>query len=214
MSYPIYIDGEYKASSASMSVMRLNKAQVYEPKTLRPSEIIRARVDGRYQLYRVLCHSKAASELKLASKAENGLGKFYLGGPMRGYDHYNFPAFLMAAQHLKALGFEIVDPASHDLEGGLDVTRTLEEQGFNVKAALGWDFVQIVGCDGIILLDGWENSTGAKAERLVAEMTGKLVYRLNAKLELFAEDDWKSELLWTDTAAPKAVPPANERLIP
>lgn len=212
MSYTIMVNGEYFGSSASCSVIRMNRAQLYEPKQARVGEIVRARVNGAYTLYSVANVESGKVWLAGADRdTDQCLGKFYLAGPMRGYALHNFPAFLTAAAHLRGLGFTIVDPATHDMANGFDLTRSIEDQKFDIQAALGWDFAQIVECDGIILLDGWEKSTGAKAERLVAEMTGKQVLRLNAALELFAEDDWKSELTWDNgkdiaiRQAPKAI---------
>jgi hypothetical protein len=194
VSFSLYIDSTYVHGSPK--VTKLNGIEPTEHLDLTPCEVVRVRKDGTTKLHKVVTVA-GNSNLYLTTK---GLGKVYLAGPMRGLPHFNFAAFLFAAAHLKSLGFTVVDPATRDLEQGLDVTRTLEEQGFDVRHSLGWDFAQIVQCDGIVLLDGWEKSTGAKAERLVAEMTGKFVLRLNANLELFAEDGWTSSLTWTPPA--------------
>jgi hypothetical protein len=188
VSYNIYINESFTHGGAT--VVALNGKTVFKAIDAHRNQIVRYRIDGKDTLFSV--SSCGAGKVSLSTV----LGKFYLAGPMRGHAHYNFPAFLMAKAHLTSLGFVIVDPATHDLEGGIDVTKTLEEQGFDTKKALGWDFQQIVDCRGIIMLDGWEKSSGAKAERLVAEMTGKEILRLNSDLKLFAEEGWEPTLTW------------------
>lgn len=101
----------------------------------------------------------------------------YLAGPMRGYEKFNFPEFERATSYLRSLGYEVTSPAEMDLDMGLDpnIANTDEEANFDVEDALRRDFEVILKADGIALLDGWQNSTGARAERFVAEKTGKLV---------------------------------------
>lgn len=104
----------------------------------------------------------------------------YVAGPMRGIRHYNFPAFLAAARQLKAAGFDVVNPAERDLRNGFDpVSRDmtgnedLSAEGFDLRAALSWDLQQIAEkCDGIAVLEGWEQSKGACAEVALAEALG------------------------------------------
>lgn len=124
-------------------------------------------------------------------------GKFYLAGPMRGYPLFNFPAFLMAARVLTARGFEIVSPAEKDLEAGFDPSRPVEGQNFDIGAAFRWDFEAVVKARGIILLPGWENSTGAKAERLVAALSELEVYQLDERYNLIEAPEATYELTWT-----------------
>lgn len=152
--------------------------------------------DTQPTICRVTSQVGSGDRLNLASRRNGHLGKFYLAGPMRGMPLRNFPAFLTAGAYLRTLGFDIVCPAQHDLERGVDMKNPNPDAAID-ETGLGWDFEQITKCAGIILLDGWENSVGAKAERLVAEMTGKQILRLNTNLELFAEDGWKSELKWS-----------------
>lgn len=102
---------------------------------------------------------------------------YYVAGPMRGYDQFNFPAFDAARDALVAQGHTVLSPADMDREIGLDESaNTLE--GFDVQDALRRDFLAILqpDTDGIVLLPGWEDSEGAKAERFVAEKAGKRVY--------------------------------------
>lgn len=139
----------------------------------------------------------------------NALGKFYLAGPMRGYPLFNFPAFLMAARVLTARGFEISSPAEKDLEAGFDPSLPIEGQKFDVGAAFRWDFEAVVKSRGIVLLPGWERSTGAKAERLVAQLSELEVYVLDERYVLTEAPPADYTLTWT----PKAVEVLPARII-
>lgn len=104
--------------------------------------------------------------------------KFYLSGPMRGYDENNFPAFRRAAALLRARGIEVVSPHELDL---LDDPANLEEQ--TTKWFMMRDLPAMLDCDGIALLPGWENSTGARIEFSVATMVGMSVHTVDFLLK-------------------------------
>lgn len=103
--------------------------------------------------------------------------KIYLSGPMTGIPDYNFPAFDTAADHLRAMGHEVFNPAENDRENGFDFTGTqgheAAEHGFDLRKALKQDLAWI--CDhaeAIALLDGWSASKGAMAEVTLAAALG------------------------------------------
>lgn len=96
----------------------------------------------------------------------------YIAGPMRGYDQFNFPAFLEAAEKLRDAGYVVLSPAEHDLAGGFDPTRPMEEQGFDLRDALLWDITAVLNSDLVVVLNGWEASQGAQAEIAVALAAG------------------------------------------
>lgn len=106
--------------------------------------------------------------------------KVYIAGPMRGYDYFNFPAFDEAAASLRAMGYEVVNPAEIDRGLGLDETADDAEVKFEalggIETAMHRDFGVILECDGIVLLPGWEKSTGARGELFVAQTTGRTVH--------------------------------------
>lgn len=87
--------------------------------------------------------------------------KIYIAGPMTGYAELNFPAFHAEAARLRALGFEIVNPAEIDI--GPNPTWL---------AAMRADIRELVMCDGIALLPGWEESPGANVEHTLARGLG------------------------------------------
>lgn len=108
----------------------------------------------------------------------------YIAGPMRGIPHYNWPAFAAAAAHIRALGHEAVSPAEMDEAGGFVTVRraggvvvevTLTDK-FNVDDALTRDLDALDDCDDLVLLPGWKQSEGAKAELAYAEIYAKRTY--------------------------------------
>lgn len=90
--------------------------------------------------------------------------RVYIAGPMSGIPDLNFPAFHAAAAKLRELGFDVINPAE-----------------INTDPSAGWaacmraDIAQLVTCDGIALLPGWENSKGARLEKHIAEALGMRV---------------------------------------
>ena len=94
--------------------------------------------------------------------------KWYLAGPMTGYDQQNFPMFDCVAKALRARGYNIVSPAELD---------SPEERAIalaNARSAQTWgDFlardVKIIAdqAQGIIFLPGWQQSRGARLEATV-----------------------------------------------
>lgn len=110
-------------------------------------------------------------------------GTIYLAGPMRGLPEFNFPAFMAADKHLRAIGWDVRNPAVKDTEDGLDVNGThgqdheLEQQGFDMREAITWDLNAITWeCDAIALLPGWKGSSGSKAELALARFLNIDVY--------------------------------------
>lgn len=106
--------------------------------------------------------------------------KAYIAGPMRGYEHYNFPAFDAAAEKLVGLGYTPVNPADLDREAmGLNfdafVDTPVEELDMN--AIIRRDVDEILALDPkvgdiVVLLEGWCASTGALAECRLAKWAG------------------------------------------
>lgn len=93
----------------------------------------------------------------------------YVAGPMRGIPQYNFPAFDAARDFLQSRGWTAISPADGDREAGVnvpdnyvwkdeeirDIARRDVDIIFSLRRVLG---------DGIVLLPGWQRSTGARAE--------------------------------------------------
>jgi Domain of unknown function (DUF4406) len=104
--------------------------------------------------------------------------KLYLAGPMRGYKDFNFPTFKRAAAILRMKGHVVFSPAENDEEKhGEDISRSItgderdaSAKGFSLRDALYDDLTYICReADGIALLPGWEQSSGALAEWATAK---------------------------------------------
>lgn len=95
--------------------------------------------------------------------------RVYIAGPMTGYPELNFPAFHREAARLRALGLEVVNPAE-----------------INRDPSAGWvecmrnDIRELVTCDVIALLPGWEKSRGATLEHHIAVALQLSVLRVGA----------------------------------
>jgi len=92
--------------------------------------------------------------------------RIYIAGPMTNMPALNFPAFHAEAARLRALGYEVVNPAE-----------------VNADPTAGWhacmraDIAQLVTCDAVRLLEGWESSRGASLEAHIAHsLDMRLVY--------------------------------------
>lgn len=96
---------------------------------------------------------------------------YYLAGPMRGHPRYNFDAFDAAALDLRGRGWSIINPAEQDVAIGFNPDTDTEDAAF-LDGAIRRDFESIMRADGVVLLPGWERSTGAQAEMHLARWKG------------------------------------------
>lgn len=102
--------------------------------------------------------------------------RLYIAGPMSGLPDFNHPAFHDAAAKLRALGFEVENPA--------------ENPEPPCKSWLGYMRMavpQVAKVDAVVLLPGWEQSRGARVEFALATGMGLDVIRLGALLAQFVE---------------------------
>lgn len=93
--------------------------------------------------------------------------KIYLSGKISGTDlDYVRRLFDKVANTLRALGHEVTNP----LCNGLSETAPWEEH-------MAKDIIDLLQCDGIYMLQGWEDSQGARIEHAVAKEIGlKVMY--------------------------------------
>jgi hypothetical protein len=90
--------------------------------------------------------------------------RVYLSGPMSGLPEFNFPAFNAEAARLRSIGYQVVNPAEINQE----------EQG-NWQVCMRRDIVELMSCDTLALLDGWQSSNGAHLEMHIAHRVGMLI---------------------------------------
>lgn len=95
----------------------------------------------------------------------------YVAGPMTGLPDFNFPAFHDAAARLRALGFEVLNPA----ENPAPPCGTW-------LAYMRMAVAQVAQADAVVLLPGWENSRGAMVEYRLAVGMGLLIWPLDFAL--------------------------------
>lgn len=108
--------------------------------------------------------------------------KIYIAGPMTGIENFNFEAFDEAEKQWdshpewvstspawldRIAGFK-----PEDLPRDTDWSDPSSVPGFDLRTAIKRDLKALQTCDAIYLLDGWEDSKGAKAEKSVAEWLG------------------------------------------
>lgn len=87
--------------------------------------------------------------------------RIYISGPMTGMPEHNFPAFNAEAARLRALGYDVVNPAELNPEP----EKTWHD-------CLRTDLMELLTCDAIALLAGWQKSAGAHLEIHVAHRVG------------------------------------------
>lgn len=118
--------------------------------------------------------------------------RIYLGGPMRGYKDFNFPAFFRYAKELREAGHEVFNPAERDVKKfGARKLKTKTGSEVEVGRRLGYtdplalarscfltDTTYICKyADAVALMPGWKKSKGAVAERALGRAIGlKVIY--------------------------------------
>lgn len=98
--------------------------------------------------------------------------KIYVCGRMTGLPLHNFPAFDKQEGRLRRLGHEVVNPANIDRAMGIDEYSTPAQTLEKMPAMQEEDLRQLLTCDAIFCMKGWEQSSGARCEHEVARWRG------------------------------------------
>lgn len=98
----------------------------------------------------------------------------YIAGPMRGYPRFNADAFNEMEATLGNSWETIYNPIRLDTDAGIDIEDT--SQDIDIKACLKRDIEVIFKSDALMMLDGWENSKGARAEHALAVCLGLKIF--------------------------------------
>ncbi len=107
---------------------------------------------------------------KAPASIDTTRARIYIAGPMRGHPEHNFPAFRDAEARFARAGFDVVSPV------------TIGEALFgNDPTVPGGEYIRadvraLAECHAIALLPGWEHSTGARCEAVVARTIGMAFY--------------------------------------
>lgn len=113
--------------------------------------------------------------------------KIYIAGPMSGIEQFNYPAFGKAAEMLRYLGYEAHSPAEMDspevralaLASKTGDLTELGPSGETWGDMLAADVKMITDeLDGVLLLDGWGQSRGARLEAFVCLSVRKPLFQL------------------------------------
>jgi len=92
---------------------------------------------------------------------------------MTGYPEFNFPTFHAATSRLRAMGYEVVNPAELDAE--LDGFNPTCDRPHSLAHYMRRDLPAVLSCDAVAVLPGWRESKGACLEVHVARECGLLV---------------------------------------
>jgi hypothetical protein len=99
--------------------------------------------------------------------------RVYLAGPMTGLPELNFPAFNAQAHALRCKGYVVENPAENQMP---------EDWTPNWRSYMRLAIAQLVTCDTVALLPGWERSRGARIEAALGRDLGLRVVEVD---ELF-----------------------------
>lgn len=91
--------------------------------------------------------------------------KLYIAGPMTGLPDLNFPTFHAATEALRAAGHTVANPAEINPDHSTPWAVCMQR-----------DIAELVTCEGIVMLPGWEKSDGATIERLFARRMGLHIF--------------------------------------
>lgn len=136
---------------------------------------------------------------------------WYLTGPMSNIPGFNFPAFDDAAARLRAIGYDLIVPSEQDSpemqakaraspDGNMATLTSAMTNHETWGDVLSRD-VKLVAdrVDGLILMDGWQTSRGAKLEVFVALLTGKRFKRFYSGYSADSSgqnpEDWSADTI-------------------
>ena len=100
--------------------------------------------------------------------------KIYIAGPMRGLPDFNYPKFDQYAQAHRAIGWEVENPV--EIGAGYGTPDQINADPALLAAVMAAEIHAIETCDAIYLLDGWQNSEGARKELATAIAYGLKIY--------------------------------------
>lgn len=109
--------------------------------------------------------------------------RVYLCGPMRGCPAWNAAAFDRYAADWEREGHTVLSPVARDRFEGLDPTTATREElaekardGVWLRQVIAEDVGMICEVDALVVLPGWESSSGATVEVALALFLGLPIY--------------------------------------
>lgn len=192
----IEIEEDQKLQAAGMDT--------YGPATIDLKEEAQAECDGRadclaLNMVRLGCPPHIAKTIAHEGVlfGSSQAPWIYIAGPMRGHAKFNFPAFDTAARRLNNLGFNVINPAAIGRDSAAARDPNKEDSQLQLTYAIRdfWSLAYIRSLEakvpvdapykkgvpatrnGIALLPGWTDSTGASAEFFVGRWLGLTIYQ-------------------------------------
>jgi hypothetical protein len=89
------------------------------------------------------------------------MNRLYLAGPMSGLVDLNYPLFNAEAKRLRALGYDVANPAEIGVIAG-----------YQWSDYMRMCIAKLVTCNMVAMLPGWMSSQGAMLEQHVAHTLG------------------------------------------
>ena len=125
----------------------------------------------KQQIWEMYVDAATRLESRDTAQPEQPEGKsprIYISGSMTGLPNYNYPAFESAEFDLQNQypAIEVVNPARF-FDGDTSLPRA---------TYLRKDVEELLTCDAIYMLKGWETSKGARLEHLIASELGLHIY--------------------------------------
>lgn len=106
----------------------------------------------------------------------------YIAGPMRGQAEFNFPAFDMARDYMVRNGYNVISPADIDRADTSAIPLSERQAEFALRDSWSLFFLKAGHSgNGVVLLPGWEKSTGAAGEFFLARWLGLKFYTIAGK---------------------------------
>ena len=106
----------------------------------------------------------------------------YLAGPMRGHEEFNFPEFHKQAKWLRAQGWTVFSPAERDEQDvALNGDWAIGKQR-GLDYFMQFDLAAVCQTEAVVLMNGWEESQGARLEAMVAVEIGHPVFEIEFRM--------------------------------
>lgn len=107
--------------------------------------------------------------------------KIYICGPMTGIENFNEQAFTQAESNWRARGYDVVNPWHED--------NVNYEKALGYRACLGKVIKDMMHCDCIAVLKGWNLSKGARQEVFLAYENGMDMFdaETGEKMKVYAQ---------------------------
>lgn len=106
--------------------------------------------------------SASLGNTKKAKMLNSDFDTVYIAGPMSGLKGWNYENFYRVEEKLRSLGLNVLNPASNPKNPELHSWQEFMRDAINM----------VLRADGIVFLEGWEQSRGARLEMTIGQALG------------------------------------------